>query len=189
MANLIIHRKTALPGSLEPYALYLIAPASDPDLLEVIVTNATGDATRRVMNKADIQALIDASMAAAGANNLIIVANIAARDALNPATNAQVYVTDATGDGTVASGGATYLYNKSNSTWLKISESESLDVVLSWSGLTGRPTSSVADIDDAVTKRHAHANKTQLDKIDEDGAGNLTYNGQLPATAWSSTDW
>lgn len=188
MATLKIYRETALPGSLVPYGLYLIAPPGDATLLEVVAVNADGSASRHVINKADIQGMIDASMAAAGANNLIIVADITARDALTPASNVQVYVTDATGDSTVASGGATYLYNKTAGTWLKISEAESLDVVLSWSGLTDKPTSSVADIDDAVTKRHTHANKTQLDQIGE-AAGEMTYNGVQVKTEYSSTAW
>lgn len=189
MANLKIFRETALPGSLTPSAIYFIAPASDAVLVEIVVTNAAGDATRHVINKADVQGMIDASMAAAGANNLIIVDDITARDALTPDSNIQVFVVDATGDATVASGGATYLYRFSTTSWIKINEAESMDVVLSWSALSGKPTSSAADIDDAVSKRHTHANKTQLDKIDEDGNGNLTYNGALPVTGWASTGW
>jgi hypothetical protein len=51
-------------------------------------------------------------------------------------------------------------------------------VQLQWSDILGKPTSSVADIDDAVTKRHTHSNKTQLDLISENGtSGNLEYDG------------
>ena len=189
MADLKIYRKTALPGTLEAYALYLIAPASDADILEIVAVDAAGTASRHVVNKTDIQAMIDASMASAGINNLTIVADIAARDALTPTDPIQVYVTDATGDGTVASGGAFYLYNPTGDTWIKTGESESLDVVLSWANIQDKPTSSVTDIDDAVSKRHTHGNKTQLDKIDEDGNGHMTYNGSLPVTGWASTDW
>lgn len=189
MTTLQIFRETALPGSLQAYGFYLIAPASDPTLLEVVAVAADGTTARHVINKADIQGMIDASMAAAGANNLVIVADIAARDALTPSTNIQAYVQDATGDATVASGGATYLYNLSATTWIKVSEAESLDVVLSWSGISGRPSSAVADIDDAVAKRHSHANKTQLDNIGENGAGEMTYNGAQVKTEYASTAW
>lgn len=189
MTTLNIFRETALPGSLQAYGLYLIAPASDPTLLEVVAVAADGTTARHVINKADIQAMIDASMASAGANNLVIVADIAARDALNPDDAIQVYVQDATDDATVDSGGAFYLYNPTGSTWIKTAEAESMDVVLSWSGISGRPSSSVADIDDAVAKRHSHANKTQLDKIGENGAGELTYNGNQVKTEYASTAW
>lgn len=189
MTTLKIYRETALPGTLAASAIYLIAPTGSPELLEIVVSDAAGTTSRHVINKAEIQALIDASMASAGANNLVIVADIAARDALTPDTNIQVYVVDATGDSTVASGGATYLYNFSATTWLKINESESMDVVLSWAGIAGRPSSAVADIDDAVTKRHTHANKTQLDLIDQNGDGEMTYDGVQVKTEYASTGW
>lgn len=188
MATFKIYRETALPGTLQPYAMYIIAPAGSPGLIEIVVTDAAGTGSRHVINKAEIQAMIDASMASAGASNLVIVADIAARDALTPTSNIYAYVTDATGDGTVASGGATYLYNFAATTWLKVSESESMDVVLSWASIQDKPTSTVTDIDDAVTKRHAHANKTQLDQIGE-ASGEMTYNGVQVKTEWSSTGW
>lgn len=46
---------------------------------------------------------------------------------------------------------------------------------MSWDSLTGKPTSSTTDIDDAVTKRHEHANKTTLDLLKEEG-GVLKFN-------------
>lgn len=184
-----IFRETALPGVLASRAIYLIAPSADAALVEIVVANADGSASRHVINKSDIQSMIDASMAASGTSDLIIVDDITDRDALTPAANVYAYVTDATGDTTVASGGATYLYNFATTTWLKVSESESMDVVMSWAGLSGKPTSAVADIDTAVAQRHTHANKTQLDKIGENGDGLLTYNGAQVKTEYSSTAW
>lgn len=188
MSTFKIYRETALPGTLQPYSVYLIAPASDPTLVEVVVTNSDATANRHVINKADIQSMIDTSMAAAGANDLAIVADIPARDALAPTGNLYAYVTDATGDATVTSGGATYLYNHATTTWLKVSEAESMDVVLQWANIQGGPSSTPANIDDAVTKRHTHANATQLGKIDEAG-GEMTYGGVQVKTEWSSTGW
>jgi hypothetical protein len=89
---------------------------------------------------------------------------------------------------TVASGGATYLYNHATTTWLKVSEAESMDVVLQWANIQGGPASSPTTIDDAVTKRHAHTNKTQLDQLGE-ASGELTYNGVQVKTEYSSTAW
>jgi len=63
-----------------------------------------------------------------------------------------------------------------------------MDVVLTWANLQNKPSSAVGDIDDAVTKRHTHSNKTELDKIGESN-GNFTYNGALPKIAWNSTEW
>jgi hypothetical protein len=191
-----IYRETSLPGSLEPYAIYMIAPTARPDYVEMYVTDSEGSA-KRIINQTDINLLISDAIAAA--NELKIVADIEARDAyIAPGSTTgvatkprYVYVVDATGDMTVTSGGATYLYDNEIGAlnWIKISEAESLDVTVSWADIDGAPTSSVADIDDAVNKRHSHANKTQLDNISEDGNGLLTYNGVLPLTGWQSTTW
>jgi hypothetical protein len=59
---------------------------------------------------------------------------------------------------------------------------------LNWASLQNKPTSSVADIDDAVTKRHTHANKATLDLITESG-GNMLYNGALPVARWETAAW
>ena len=85
-----------------------------------------------------------------------IVANIAARNALTGLfAGLNVYVTDATGDSTVSSGGAYYLYN--GSSWIKTAESESLDLVLSWANIQGKPTSLPANGGNADTVDNKHA--------------------------------
>ncbi|WP_394424748.1 hypothetical protein [Vreelandella stevensii] len=187
MASLSIYRETALPGTLAANSIYFIAPAARPDYVEIYVTGNDASTVKRVLGEQDVQALIDA--AGGSANTLEIVDDIAERDALSPTVNVLVLVLDASADETVTAGAATYAYRAATSTWKKISEAESMDVVLSWANLQDKPTSSVADIDDAVSKRHTHANKTQLDKIDEDANGNLTYGGNLPATGWASSNW
>ena len=188
MATFKVFKETALPGTLQPHSIYFIAPASDANLLEIFVTNAAGSTpVRHVLNKTEVQAMIDASIGAA--NALEIVADIPARNALTPTTPIYVYVTNATGDATVSSGGATYLFNPTGSTWIKTSESESMDVTVSWASITGRPSSSAAAIDAAVANSHTHANKTQLDQIGQNGAGELTYNGTQVKTEWGSTGW
>lgn len=188
MATFKIFKETALPGTLQANAIYLIAPAGSPDLLEIVVTNATATAPhRRMINKADVQQLIVEGLSSV--NELVIVANIAARNALAPTRTVHVFVEDATGDATVASGGATYLYKTANSSWIKLSESESLDVVLNWSAIVGRPSSSPAQIDSAVGNSHTHTNKTQLDLIGQNAQGEMTYNGAQVKTEWGSTSW
>ena len=182
-----VYKETALPGTLDAHAIYLVAPTAHPGYLEMYVTDAAGTGTRRTHKVEDIQAMIDASIAGIGSTQ--VVADITARDALTPEDGTTVLVLDATGDATVASGAATYVYDGDNTQWVKISEAESMDITLNWSDIVGKPSSSVANIDDAVTKRHSHANKTQLDKVSEDGDGNLTYDGSLPVIAWNSTGW
>lgn len=45
-----------------------------------------------------------------------------------------------------------------------------------WNDVTGRPKSSTVEIDDTVSKTHAHSNFTVLNNL-EDGGGVLLYNG------------
>lgn len=187
MATVKIYKETTLPGTLEANAVYLVAPAASPNYVEMYVTGTAGTTVKRIMNESDIQAMITASLS--GLGNTEIVATIAARNALTPANGATVLVLDASADATVEAGAATYIYQTATTTWIKIAEYESLDLNLTWASLQNKPTSAVADIDDAVTKRHTHTNKTQLDKVGEDGSGLLTYNGALPKIAWDSTSW
>ena len=187
MATYQIFKETALPGTLQAHSIYLVAPAARPDFVEVYVTGTTGSVVKRVIDAAQVQSMIDASMS--GVGGLAVADDISARNALSPTSNIMVYVVDATGDATVASGGATYIYRQSSSTWIKISEAESLDLSISWASIVGKPSSSAAAIDTAVANSHTHTNKTQLDKIGEDGNGQLLYNGAKPTIDWNSTGW
>ena len=181
-----LFREISLPNTLEPYAIYMIAPVARPDYVEIYVTDSIGLA-KRVINQADIELLI--SNAISSARELLIVANITQLNELSPSYAQYVYVVDATDDSSVSSGGATYLYDVINEIWIKISEAESLDVVLQWSNIQGGPSSSPEQIDSAVAAAHTHDNKIELDKIGEDGDGNFLYDNKLPLTGWSSTSW
>lgn len=189
MTKFKIFRTTGAPSTYGAAELYLVNSNQNSNYFEIYATNVVGDAIYRIPNISDIQNLIDASNVGGSTNSLEIVADITARNALNPTSNIQVFVIDATGDSTVASGGATYIYRLATTSWIKISEAESLDVSLTWASLIGKPNSSVADIDEAVGLRHIHSNKAQLDKIGEDVSGNFIYNDNLPVIAWSSTNW
>lgn len=185
MATLQIFRETALPGTLVNDAIYFIANPATPNYVETYVVNGAGN-VKRSPTTSDIAAQISSAITAAGGT--VVVANIVARDALANTQGLQAYVIDATGDITVSSGAAMYIFDISLG-WVKTAEFESMDLVLSWSAVTGKPTSTPAAIDAAVGNSHTHANKTQLDLIGQDAGGNLTYNGNLPVVAWSSTGW
>jgi hypothetical protein len=173
MATFTVSRVTALPGALSANTIYLVATGGDK--VEIYVTGNTA-AVRRVLTEADIQAMIDASVGSIGA--VEVVANIAARDALALAANAQVLVIDASADPSVNAGAATYIYRVATDEFIKISEAEGLDLALAWANITGGPASTPAAIDTAVANSHTHANKTQLDKIGQDASGGFTYDGQ-----------
>lgn len=185
--KLTFHKVTAIPSgpALEPNAIYIVSTGA-PEA-ELYVTGTVPTDVRRLPTTADIQAMIDSSVGSGSAFE--IVPDISARDALGLSANTLVLVTDASADPAVNAGAATYAYNAATDSFTKISEFESLDVVLQWSNIIGGPTSTPADIDNAVQLRHTHANKTQLDKIGEDANGCLTYDGALPATGWETTGW
>lgn len=179
MANILKIRKvTTLPGTFEASTLYLVRNGTNVNLFDIYLSTDDGASVRHIITEGDINSKITAAVNAglAGFSQVQVVANIAARNALTPTSNVQVLVLDATGDATVASGAATYAYQFSNTTWYKISEAESMDVVVSWASITGKPSSTVADIDDAVTKRHSHSNLSVLNGLG-DSAGSLTYSG------------
>lgn len=125
-----------------------------------------------------VQARLDALVAATSGGTVRVVADIAARDALpDKKSGLDVWVRDAAADPTVDSGAARYLYDGAD--WIKTAEAESMDLVLDWALLRNKPTSAVADIDDAVGKRHEHANRTEvLDKLTGDDDGNLLFDGK-----------
>ncbi len=188
MSVVKLFRETALPSTLEANSIYFIAPTATPEFIEIYVVGNTSSVVKRTVTKSDVLQWINEALSSA-AQEVYIVNNIAARNALNPTRPTFAYVIDATGDSTVSSGGATYLYNPNTESWIKIAEWESMDLVIQWSSIQGRPTSSPADIDDAVSKRHTHTNMTQLNKIGEDSNGFLTYGGQYPRIAWNTTAW
>jgi len=180
MATLKIRKVTSLPTTLEPSCLYLISTA-DPALMEIAVSSADGTTSRHIINSAEIQNMINAALASF--SSLEVFPNIAARDAAPvPTVPTHAMVLDATADPTVNIGAATYIYDPATAQWYKISEAESMDVVLQWSSIVGKPTSSVVSIDDAVIKRHDHVNKALLDVL-SDVAGELYYNG-IPIRAF-----
>lgn len=183
-----VYKETSLPASLAADSIYFVAAQSNPSLVEVYVTDSAGTLARHVLSESDVAGMIASAMT--GGNQLFIVANIAARDALLPLAVAKwVYVVDATADNTVTTGGATYLYNPATESWVKASESESMDLVLQWSNVQGRPTSTPAAIDAAVSASHTHANAAALAKVGEDAGGNLTYGGALPVARWENAAW
>jgi hypothetical protein len=187
MANFRTHKVTALPGTLIANSIYYVAPAARPDYVEVYMTGSDPAVVKRVVNTVDVQAMIDAAVS--GLGGLSIVADISARNALNPTSNVMVVVLDASADATVNAGSALYAYQLATTSWIKLSEYESLDVTLEWTNIVGRPSSSAAQIDAAVANNHTHANLTQLNQIGQDADGDLTYGGNPVRISWDTLAW
>lgn len=175
MATIAIKRVNALPATPTGSTLYFVKSAT-AGLVDIYLTNTDGTETRHVINQAEIASQI--TDAVSTFTNIRVVPNIAARDALSPSRNVLVLVLDATADTTVAAGAALYVYDAEvGNKWDKVAEYESMDVSLTWDAIQGKPTSTVADIDAAVTARHSHANKAVLDEITEGAGGQLLFKG------------
>jgi hypothetical protein len=174
-----------LPGTFVGSTIYLVKDVNG-DFAEMYISNQAGSAVRRLPSRSDIQTMVNTAVA--GTSHMYVVTDIAARDALAPAVVTQALVVNATGDTTVAAGAATYVFNPTGSVWTKISEHESMDLVINWTDIVGRPTSTVAEIDDAVGKTHVHANKSTIDKFSED-AGDIKYNSEFIDPVLRATDW
>lgn len=124
--------------------------------------------------------VIPLSVLPAEVKEIRVVTDITARNNLTGLFNGlNVYVVDATADTTVSSGGAYYLYN--NNAWIKTAESESLDLVLSWANITGKPDFDATYIKKALQMTadngnveflyNAASEADMLDKIGEMGVG------------------
>lgn len=187
MNTLRIYKVSALPENLSPNAIYVVNPPQRPDYVEVYITSKdTNPSVKRIPNEQDILNLINNQLAEF--NTIHVVNNIQQRNNLNPTRNIVVLVVDASGDPTVSSGSATYVYNTTTQQWIKISEWESMDLSFTWSGIDGRPQSSPQDIDDAVAKRHTHSNMNILNKLSEDNNGNLLYDNKY-IMRWEVVEW
>ncbi|MDY6884093.1 MAG: hypothetical protein SWL02_09990 [Pseudomonadota bacterium] len=184
---LLVIKASSIPVTWLPDAIYAIQVTAEQ--AEMYVTDS-GGLPRKIFAEAEVQALIDQAINDFGSS--LVVADIVARDALTAEEGDRVHVVDATADSSVDGGTAGYIYDGSD--WIKMYEQESLDIdfsaiSISWSQLTGAPSSTPAQIDQSVTDSHTHSNKTELDKIGEDGDGNLTYNGTSVKTFWEQTSW
>lgn len=183
MAEVKFYKVNTLPGTPVANAWYMV---SNGDYAETYVTNSSG-VLKMVGNSTMINALITEALD--GLDTTQIVANIAARNALEPSLNRNilVYVIDATGDGTVTSGAASYLWDNANNVWIKLTEFESLDAAISWTSISGRPTSTPGQIDAAVAASHSHANIAVLDLLTV-SSGVLLYNGD-EVKGWNTINW
>ena len=146
------------------------------DGTDIVTVHASTDADLVHIGSSNVEAELNALAAAVGgAVKFYSAADIDARDDLEVNAGDRCYVIDATDDATVTTGEAEYLYD--GTTWIKINESESLDLVTSWADVQNKPASSVSAIDDAVAAKHSHSNKAALDKLTEGANGLPLYDG------------
>jgi len=184
------HKVSVLPGTPEADSFYFV---NNGTFAESYITGSDGT-VKSIGNTAMIEAVasevVNDAIASLNANPVEIVANIAARDTLTASatTNRIILVTDASADPAVDTGAALYVWNETAGSVTRIAEYESMDVSLTWASISGKPSSSTAQIDDAVNKRHSHANLATLDKLGE-ASGRLTFDGAEVSTNWTTTNW
>lgn len=201
------HKVSTLPGVLEADSFYFVenVGAGHESFAESYVTNSSGVA-KSIGNSAMIEQLITEKIAGmiVPGMDLQFAADITERDLLiaNTEIRLMVMVLDATGDSTVASGAAMYAYDydgfeadtdpgKSRADYTyKIAEYESLDVVVNWTDVVGRPNKSAVEIETAVNQSHTHTNSAVLDALTEDlVTGSLLYKGEQVGSTWTDNDW
>lgn len=99
---------------------------------------------------------------------------------------------NAKGDARLANDtGILYVWSIDASTGLLTDWVSSGDIIdLNWSAISGKPSSSVVDIDDAVSKKHSHSNKSILDDIEQalTSALKTAYDGAVTAKHTQGTD-
>lgn len=182
MATIKFHKVLVLPGTLEADSIYFVQNST---YSETYVTDSAGNA-KSVGNSSMIAAIANNEISTRLAqHNLVeIVTDITARNALaSQDRNLIVMVLDATGDATVSAGAALYAFRNSDNSWTKVAEYEGMDAVVQWSNILGRPTSSAAQLDAAVTNSHTHSNKAILDATQESFTTALKTTYDAAATA------
>lgn len=191
------YKVSALPAELEANAFYFVGGVGS-DYAESYLTDSTATpVAKQIGNSEMINDLVDTKIGEL--ERFRVVADIATRDAQEATGQSyMVLVMDASADATVDTGAALYAHDGSTGNFLKVAEYESMDLnfqqiidglVIDWSQIQNGPTSTPAQIDQAVTDSHVHANKVQLDKVGEDADGRLTYDGVTVGATWANNDW
>lgn len=175
----------ALPTTAD--TIFLLKSATT-GFFDFYLSSADGSAYRHTITRDEVQGLISSQLAAA--QNSFVVADIAARNALAPTHVTMAFVIDASAAPEVTAGSAQFIYNPTTTTWYLVAEYESqIGPNVDWSIISGGPSSTPSLIDDAVTKRHTHANKTDLDRLAVNASGHPTVDGN-PVLPWMSRkDW
>ena len=172
MPTFRIERALELPQVLDPSTMYIMKGA-EAGRVDLYFTGNDGNEVRRVIGTSDVNDIVTTALTSF--NTLEIAATIPARDDLVLSRNCLVLVLDATGDVTVPNGAALYAYDKATTLFYKVSQFEPSGETVEWGTIANRPTSAVADIDEAVTMRHRHDNLFILDKFSIDDEFFLLY--------------
>ena len=175
---------TSLPTTLDDLTHSISLKANLVDVTKALNLKAN---TSDVYKKSEINDLVTAT------SSVQIVDTINIRNTSGNKSKF-VFVRDATGDVTVKSGAATYIWDATlgdNGDWRKVCEAESMDIDEYLEGklhshpnleLLNSYTESNSEIQTTIQLRHTHQNKSYLDKFGETLDGSPTYAGKTIAT-------
>ena len=186
MSALTFLKVNALPQQLAANAVYFVASTVNEQAVEIYVTNLDGSKSRKVFSSPDTSS---ESGEPSLTNLLKVVDTLADLDVIDTSLHNFVMVLDATADSGVEDGSAMYVYHEATSVWKKVSEVESMDLVLDWDNIQNGPKSTPGQIDDAVKDTHSHANAEVLNSLGKDEQGNLTLDGNVVTISWALTEW
>lgn len=149
------------------------------DSVDARITAQTGTTAGKLL-ALDENGLIPTSLIPSTFKEAEVVADIDARDELEVFAGLHAFVIDATGDSTVESGGAEYIYNGTK--WIKISELESLDATISWENIQDKPSvaSSLLGLSDTPNSYENSAGKILC--VNSEGTGieyASSFNGDI----------
>ena len=157
--QITVNKVTALPATLEASSLYFVLQNASDTISEAYITDVNGNA-KGIGNTAFITSVATAVFNQQNASNnaFEIAPDVASRDALaaNFSGNRLVLVTDASDDSTVSTGSALYSWDQATGTFDKLTEFESLDVVITWGSITDGPVSTPTMVDAAVAATAAN---------------------------------
>jgi hypothetical protein len=171
MSVMSFFKVETLPETLVANAIYFV-PDIGSTFVNIFVTDSSGQSMRSTVSTHAIR-----SIAQVSTTNTVVksVATFSGLSELDPLYTKIAFVIDASGDSTVKSGAATYIFNTTINSWVKVAEFESMDVSLVWANILDKPNSTPTQIDNSVLYSHHHANKNIIDRFDLAADGTPTY--------------
>ena len=173
MANQIIRLK-GMPEATEPNCIYFINTHDEWHPVSMYVT----DKNNRMYTLFDISEMRDEiDRSTYPFSKTEVIPNLNYRETMNWEHSTLVLVQNNTDKpDEEEKGQMLYMFYKPYNTWYPLSKGPEAETL--WESISGRPTSSVADIDDAVAKRHEHTNSEVLKNLEEGAEEQLKYKGK-----------
>lgn len=187
-----IRRVNQLPTPREVDTLYVVVTPGKADA-KLVFIGSDPAAEYGVIDSIAVDQVVEAALD--GRSSIYFRNTYTDMVARKPIENGLIYVLDTTDDpmgGTGASG--VYLYNKASDSFQNFPGTGGTGPTqVQWAQVLGKPVSTPAQIDKAVTDSHVHANKVVLDRVTEDAQQKLLYRGlpvsEPPTVKFLGSNW